>query len=175
LLGLFLQLKLQGLVMGYRRSHLDQFQLTRINQDESHLVDWASRLAGLLRPGMVVALEGPLGAGKTTWARAMLRSLGVTGPVKSPTYALLEPYDLGELYFYHFDFYRIESPLELEDAGFRECFDGHAICLVEWPEKAGAWLPPVDLRIQLEISGESRNITLVAQSARGRACLEQMQ
>lgn len=105
----------------------------------------------------------------------MLRSLGVKGPVKSPTYALLEPYDLGELYCYHFDFYRINSSQELEDAGFRECFDGHAICLVEWPEKAGAWLPPVDVSVQIEISGPGRNITIVAGSPRGTECLKRMQ
>lgn len=153
---------------------MHRFELKRVSQDESQLVSWAGDLAKVLKPGMVVTLEGPLGAGKTTWVRAMLRSLGVKGAVKSPTYALLEPYDLGELYFYHFDFYRINSPLELEDAGFRDCFDGHAICLVEWPEKAAGWMPAVDLSVHIEMDGDRRNISLQAQSMRGSECLELM-
>jgi tRNA threonylcarbamoyladenosine biosynthesis protein TsaE len=159
---------------GYRSSHLSRFELKRISQNEAQLVSWAGQLGSALQPGMVVALQGPLGAGKTTWVRAMLRRLGVSGPVKSPTYALLEPYDLGELYFYHFDFYRINSPLELEDAGFRDCFDGHAICVVEWPEKAAGWLPAVDLVVHIELNEDSRNISLRAESSRGEECLKCM-
>jgi len=145
-----------------------------LDQDEPHLVEWASHLAGVLKPGMVVALHGPLGAGKTTWVRAMLRSLGVKGPVKSPTYALLEPYDLGELYFYHFDFYRFNRESEWLEAGFRDDFGPQSICAVEWPEQAGDLLPAPDLDIRLVYADPGRDVTLSARSPAGAACLAKL-
>lgn len=109
-------------------------------------------------PGMApirIYLSGDLGAGKTTFARAFLRTLGVSGRIKSPTYAILEPYELelqakSRLNLYHFDFYRFGSASEWEDAGFRELFDESAIILAEWPEKVARALPSPDLWLVLE-------------------------
>ena len=94
-----------------------------------------------------IALEGPLGAGKTTFARHLLRSLGVTGRIKSPTYALLEPYELPGLRASHLDFYRFDDPREWVDAGLREVFEQPGLKLVEWPDKAAGLLPAADLRV----------------------------
>ncbi len=136
------------------------------------------------REGLVIHLKGELGAGKTTLVRALLRSLGVTGPIKSPTFTLMEPYVVPmpqtagvkqnlSLYCYHFDFYRFTDPREWLDAGFREHFDDHALCLVEWAEKAEAsgHLPPPDLAIEFSVVGAGRDATLCAASPRGDACL----
>lgn len=114
----------------------------------------AVRLAGLRAgAGIVVELHGPLGAGKTTFARHLLRALGVTGTVKSPTYTLMELYEAdaahGRLPIAHFDFYRFDDPNEWEDAGFRDVFAAPGLKLVEWPEKAEGLLPPADLVVTL--------------------------
>ncbi len=135
---------------------------------------WATRFAACLKPGMLVLLQGDLGAGKTTVVRAVLRALGVEGNIKSPTYPVLETYNVSSLYLYHFDFYRIKSHSELEDAGFRECFGGAGLCFVEWPEKAGNWLPAADVLIELRAEGEGRKLTVTAGSLLGRQCLERI-
>jgi tRNA threonylcarbamoyladenosine biosynthesis protein TsaE len=96
-----------------------------------------------------IALEGPLGAGKTTFARHLLRSLGASGRIKSPTYTLLEPYELPRLKASHLDFYRFDDPREWIDAGLREVFAEPGLKLVEWPERAGSLLPLPDLRMQI--------------------------
>jgi tRNA threonylcarbamoyladenosine biosynthesis protein TsaE len=98
-------------------------------------------LAAALRPGLVIFLEGDLGTGKTTLVRAAIRALGYGGPVKSPTYSLVEVYVISSLYLYHFDFYRFESPEEFLDAGLAEYFNQNAVCLVEWPERAAGCVP----------------------------------
>ncbi|WP_240668484.1 tRNA (adenosine(37)-N6)-threonylcarbamoyltransferase complex ATPase subunit type 1 TsaE [Piscinibacter defluvii] len=118
--------------------------------------------------GAYVELYGPLGAGKTTFVRHLLRALGVAGRIKSPTYALLEPYDTPRGPVAHFDFYRFDDPQEWEDAGLRDVFAGPGLKLAEWPEKARALLPPADLRVHIEPQDdESRRVTFTAQSARG--------
>jgi tRNA threonylcarbamoyladenosine biosynthesis protein TsaE len=98
-----------------------------------------------------IELHGPLGAGKTTFVRHLLHGLGVQGSIKSPTYALLEPYravtPAGAFAISHFDFYRFDDPAEWEDAGFREVFADPGLKLVEWPEKAADLLPECDLRV----------------------------
>ena len=108
------------------------------------------RLAGCLRNGMTITLSGDLGAGKTTFARGVLRALGWNGRVKSPTYALVEHYSFSSLYLYHIDFYRFEDPDEWEYAGLAECFRDDAVCLVEWPERVGDRLPPADVALTFE-------------------------
>lgn len=101
-----------------------------------------------------LALHGDLGAGKTTFARHLLRALGVRGRIKSPTYAVVEPHNAprppGEsLFIYHFDFYRFSDPREWEDAGFRELFASPGLKLVEWSERAAGFLPPIDLDLHI--------------------------
>jgi len=121
---------------------------------------------------MVVYLSGELGAGKTTLARGILKAMGHTGPVKSPSFALVEPYEVSRLYLYHFDFYRVHDPSEVDDAGFREYFNPGAVCLVEWPERAAGMLPPADLRIELKAAGSGRQAEIDSGTEAGRLCLE---
>ena len=97
-------------------------------------------LAAGLEPGLTIYMSGELGAGKTTLARGILRGLGHAGRVKSPSFALVEPYTFSKLYLYHFDFYRFTDPRELGDAGFRDYFNPDSVCLVEWPENAAGML-----------------------------------
>lgn len=127
-------------------------------------------------PGLQVQLIGDLGAGKTTLVRATLRALGHAGRVRSPTYTLVEPYSLatqtGPLDLYHFDLYRFADPAEWADAGFREYFDAGAICLIEWPQRAGGLLGVPDLEFTLEQEGEGRVLTARAFSETGKSCLE---
>lgn len=134
----------------------------------------AARLAPLVRTGGRIHLAGDLGAGKTTFARALLRACGITGRIKSPTFALVEVYELSNLYFYHFDFYRFNDPREWLDAGFREALRPDALVLIEWAEKAGAELPPPDLEIALEPTGDGRVATLTASSEQGQSWLNAM-
>lgn len=120
-----------------------------------------------------IELHGPLGAGKTTFVRHLLRALGVQGHVKSPTYALMEPYEvaLGDdrLAISHFDFYRFDDPQEWEDAGFRDVFASRGLKLVEWPEKAADLLPAPDLRITIEpTADERREVRFEALTPRGQ-------
>jgi tRNA threonylcarbamoyladenosine biosynthesis protein TsaE len=139
--------------------------------DEAATQRLGEMLAPVLKPGMVIYLEGDLGAGKTTLVRALLKSLGHAGPVKSPTYSLVEVYGVSSLYLYHFDFYRFESPEEFLDAGLGEYFHDTSICLVEWPEKASGFLPPPDLCCRLQHAGAGRRIELAARSPLGESCL----
>jgi tRNA threonylcarbamoyladenosine biosynthesis protein TsaE len=138
--------------------------------DEAACAAWAQALAG--RPGLrhaVVELQGPLGAGKTTFVRALLRALGVTGRIKSPSYAIVEPYEPPGLPVWHFDFYRFNDPREWEDAGFRELFAAPGLKLVEWPEHARAVLPSPDLRLVIEPQpDDGRLVQVLACSALGQ-------
>lgn len=128
----------------------------------------------MLRAGLVIYLEGELGAGKTTLARGVLRGLGYSGRVKSPSFAIVEAYEFSSLYLYHFDFYRFEQPQELAEAGLAEYFGEHAVCLVEWPEKARR-LPTADLRIRLRVKNGGRTAELYAGTEAGERCLERLQ
>ena len=141
--------------------------------DETATQLFAAALAeqGAVRNAFI-ELHGDLGAGKTTLVRHLLRALGVTGRVKSPTYAVVEPYDLPGLAIWHFDFYRFSDPRECEDAGFRDLFASPGLKLAEWPEKAAGFLPRADLAIHLEaLEDESRQVTLSAQTPVGIALL----
>jgi tRNA threonylcarbamoyladenosine biosynthesis protein TsaE len=121
--------------------------------------------------GMIVTLSGELGAGKTTLVRGMLRGLGWVGPVKSPSYALVEHYLFSSLYFYHFDFYRFDDPDEWNTTGFAECFRPDSIAVIEWPERVAARLPWVDVAAQLELAEPGRALEFRAATAAGEACL----
>ncbi|HVE50230.1 MAG TPA: tRNA (adenosine(37)-N6)-threonylcarbamoyltransferase complex ATPase subunit type 1 TsaE [Casimicrobiaceae bacterium] len=144
---------------------------------DAHATEAAgARIAPFLAPGMIVTLAGELGAGKTTLARGMLRALGWEGPVKSPTFTLVEHYPFSNLYLYHFDFYRFDTrsrnAVEWDDAGVAEAFRDDTVCLVEWPERVASLLPPVDLAITLCADDEGgRRLEACANSDRGRRCL----
>ncbi len=119
-----------------------------------------------------IELHGPLGAGKTTFVRHLLRALGVSGRVKSPTYTVVEPYRAGNLDVSHFDFYRFEDARELVDAGLRETFAAPGLKLVEWPARAGPWRPPADLCLEIEPQAdESRQVRALALTPLGAALL----
>ena len=119
-------------------------------------------------------LRGDLGAGKTTLVRGLLRALGHAGRVKSPTYTLVEPYDVWSLHFYHFDFYRLKDRTEWEQAGLREYFNAQSMCVVEWPERAGDLLAQPDLEIQLLFEGEARRALIVAHTESGKSWLSSL-
>ncbi len=135
--------------------------------DEPATLALGAALGSSLEPGLVIYLRGELGAGKTTLARGMLRALGHTGPVKSPTYALVEVYEVSRLHLHHFDFYRFHDPKEWIDAGFRESFNGRTVSLIEWPEKAAGQLSPADLEIDLGFAASGRTAHLASKTPAG--------
>jgi tRNA threonylcarbamoyladenosine biosynthesis protein TsaE len=146
--------------------------------DETATQALGGALARALQPGLVIHLHGDLGAGKTALTRALLHAAGHQGAVKSPTYTLSEPYridlDGQAVSLIHYDLYRMASPEEFLDAGFREDFNGHNICIVEWPEKGAPVLPPPDVNVLLEVSGLGREVELQALSPLGLLCLERL-
>jgi tRNA threonylcarbamoyladenosine biosynthesis protein TsaE len=149
-----------------------------------------ARADSIAAEGLQVNLSGDLGSGKTALVRGWLRALGVNGPVRSPTFTVLEPYvvsllpssvnrppgvelhDISSLDFYHFDFYRFASPSDFLAAGFRDLFGAGRVCVIEWPEKAVEQLPPADLSITLQVEKTGRCATLDAASTLGKACLD---
>ena len=143
--------------------------------DESATQAFAERLArGLLRHGLngCITLEGDLGAGKTTLVRHLLRALGVSGRIKSPTYAVVEPYTVEAGALWHFDFYRFSDPREWEDAGFRDIFASPGLKLCEWPARAQGLLLVTDLALHIEVDiEERRTVHLQAHTARARQWL----
>ena len=143
--------------------------------DESATLELGAALAPCLDPGLTIYLRGDLGAGKTTLVRGILRAFGHEGPVRSPTYALVEVYELSRLHLHHFDFYRFHDPREWIDAGFRESFNGRNVSLIEWPEKAGTGLPAADVEIQLDFAPIGREATLTSHSLAGEKCLAQLE
>lgn len=130
--------------------------------NESEQLSLAAELAHHTPAGTVIFLQGDLGAGKTTLVRGFLQALGHVGAVKSPTYTLVEPYQINAQGIYHFDLYRLGEPDELEYAGGRDYFDGESICLIEWPEKAAGYLPVAD--VLCELAYETRD------GVQGRIC-----
>lgn len=145
--------------------------MTRELAGEAATVALAQNLAPAVRGGGVVYLRGELGAGKTTFARALLQALGVGARVKSPTYTLLERYDAAGYKAFHLDLYRIAHPDELEWLGLDELDDATALVLVEWPERGGGELPAADLEVALARAGKERTARLTALSTRGRGWL----
>ena len=132
-----------------------------------------ARLARAVTPG-ILYLNGELGAGKTTLARGLLRGLGHTGKVRSPTYTLVEPYTLESCRVYHLDLYRLADPEELEWLGLRDMLADAALLLVEWPERGSGCLPPADLTIHLDYSGSGREASLSANTPVGQHWLDQL-
>lgn len=132
------------------------------------------RLGAVIEPGLVVFLEGDLGMGKTTFSRGVIRALGHTGVVKSPTYTLVEPYELRDMQVFHFDLYRLADPEELEFMGIRDYFGDFSVCLVEWPERGLGALPSADLVINIMRADSGRRLTYSAPTERGRRTLARM-
>ena len=121
---------------------------------------------------MLVTLDGGLGSGKTTLVRGLLRARGVTGPVKSPTYALVEHYLVSSLYFYHFDLYRFTNSNEWDSAGLSDYFRPDAVCIVEWPERAGDRLRQPDVALSLAYApAGGRDLVAVAHTPDGERCV----
>lgn len=139
--------------------------------DEAAVAHWAQSLAPQLGPGGTIYLRGDLGAGKTTFARALLLALGVTGRIKSPTYSLIESYQAGALAIHHLDLYRIADPGELEWLGLDDLPGGYGLFLIEWPERGGESLPAPDLVLELAHAASGRDLHARAGSDRGAAWL----
>jgi len=142
--------------------------------DEAATLALGNRLAFVIEPGLYIALSGNLGSGKTTLTRGILRGLGYPGKVKSPTYTLVELYNLSKLDLYHFDFYRFNDPQEWLDAGFRDHFEPRNVCLVEWPERAQGLLPPADMTIELSEEAGGRRVRIAAETEHGKRCLDRL-
>ncbi len=148
--------------------------MERLIPDEAATLALGAALARVCVPGTVIYLIGELGAGKTTLVRGWLRSLGYGGAVKSPTYTLVEPYDVAGFRIYHFDLYRLIDPDELEYLGLRDCLDDHSLLLIEWPSRGGDRLPPADLTITLRHQTTGRRVEITAQTPRGVSLVSQL-
>lgn len=138
---------------------------------EEAMVNLGEVFSSALKAGGVVHLDGDLGMGKTTLVRGVLRGLGYQGPVKSPTYTIVEPYELPNLDAYHFDLYRVGDAEELEFMGIRDYFTDGALCLIEWAEMGRGALPAADLVISLSLIRQGRHVVLEAQTEKGEEAL----
>ncbi|MCU1755420.1 MULTISPECIES: tRNA (adenosine(37)-N6)-threonylcarbamoyltransferase complex ATPase subunit type 1 TsaE [Pseudomonas] len=144
-------------------------ELTLHLADEEAMVAFGGHLARITQGHGLIFLEGDLGAGKTTLSRGIIRGLGHTGAVKSPTFTLVEPYEIGDIRAFHFDLYRLVDPEELEYMGIRDYFDEDALCLIEWPQQGAGFLPKADLTITIRPHNTGRALTLSPQGSRGEA------
>jgi tRNA threonylcarbamoyladenosine biosynthesis protein TsaE len=146
--------------------------------DEAATIAMGTQLAYIvkieLKQGLVVYLNGDLGAGKTTLTRGFVQGMGHKGNVKSPTYTLVEPYELNDWHVYHFDLYRLSDPEELEYMGIRDYFNENCCCFIEWPEKGQGMLADADLIINMAYSEEQRLITFDANTDLGRKTLSML-
>lgn len=153
--------------MGYRES------VEKLLEDEAATVDLGGMLANALPDKALIFLRGSLGVGKTTLVRALLRAIGHEGPVKSPTYTLVEPYEIEGQRIFHLDLYRLESPYDLEFIGLRDLLDD-ALCLVEWPERGIGMLPQADLEVVIEYENTMRRVHLNAGTYQGMNILNHL-
>lgn len=154
-------------------------------KDEAATLSLGQKLASLCPPGINIYLYGDLGAGKTTLVRGLIQALVPGAKVKSPTYTLVEDYDIGANspashnpnaigHLYHFDLYRLADPEELEYLGGRDYFSADAVCLVEWPQRGKGWLGEADLEITLKYQTDGREVELTAHSDKGRLVSEKI-
>ncbi|MDA9826073.1 tRNA (adenosine(37)-N6)-threonylcarbamoyltransferase complex ATPase subunit type 1 TsaE [Porticoccaceae bacterium] len=142
--------------------------------DEQAMVQFGGSIARLIRDRLIITLQGDLGAGKTTLSRGILQGLGHSGAVKSPTYTLVEPYQLALGAVYHFDLYRLVDAEELEYMGFADYLADAQLCLIEWPEQGQGFLPMADIAIEINQPGAGRCVTLCANSAVGQQLISQL-
>lgn len=147
-------------------------QYQAVLQDEAATLTLATHIAGLLSGGQTVFLHGDLGAGKTTFSRGVITALGHMGTVKSPTYTLVEPYQLKPFTVFHFDLYRLRDAEELEFMGIRDYFRADTLCLIEWPEQGRGYLPVPDLDIHLTFVDGHRRVLLQSQTPAGAAIIK---
>jgi len=136
---------------------------------EEAMTAFGEKIAQVTDGNGIIFLEGDLGAGKTTLSRGIIRGLGHAGAVKSPTFTLVEPYEIGRYRAYHFDLYRLVDPEELEFLGIRDYFEGQALCLIEWPSLGAGFLPKPDMTITIGPHADGRVLTLSPESSRGQA------
>jgi tRNA threonylcarbamoyladenosine biosynthesis protein TsaE len=139
--------------------------------EESATEELAAKFAAQCKQRTVIFLNGDLGAGKTTFSRGFLQGLGYHGRVKSPTYTIVEPYEIDNWRVFHFDLYRLSDPEELEYIGIRDYFEQDCLCLIEWPDKGVGLLAAADLEISIEFSGTGRKLMIEPKSDYGRDIL----
>jgi tRNA threonylcarbamoyladenosine biosynthesis protein TsaE len=144
-------------------------EVTLYLADEQAMSDFGARIARITQGHGLIFLEGNLGMGKTTLSRGIIRGLGHVGAVKSPTFTLVEPYEIGDIRAFHFDLYRLVDPEELEFLGIRDYFEDDALCLIEWPEKGAGFLPKPDLTITISPQDSGRSLKILSQGSRGEA------
>ncbi|CAI8844202.1 N(6)-L-threonylcarbamoyladenine synthase, TsaE subunit [Pseudomonas sp. IT-P74] len=144
-------------------------EVTLYLADEQAMSDFGARIARITRGHGLIFLEGNLGMGKTTLSRGIIRGLGHVGAVKSPTFTLVEPYEIGDIRAFHFDLYRLVDPEELEFLGIRDYFEDDALCLIEWPDKGAGFLPKPDLTITISPQDSGRSLKILSQGSRGEA------
>ncbi|MGM0906446.1 MAG: tRNA (adenosine(37)-N6)-threonylcarbamoyltransferase complex ATPase subunit type 1 TsaE [Pseudomonadota bacterium] len=150
--------------------------MTEVHQcklaNEAETLALAKKFSEVLQTPLVVYLKGELGAGKTAFCRGVIQALGHSGAVKSPTYTLVEPYQLQGWRIHHFDLYRLADPEELEYMGIRDYFAEDTLNFIEWPDKGYGWLPGADIEIRIEYAGEGRKITFSALTEAGQRIIK---
>jgi len=144
-------------------------EVTLYLADEQAMSDFGARIARITQGHGLIFLEGNLGMGKTTLSRGIIRGFGHVGAVKSPTFTLVEPYEIGDIRAFHFDLYRLVDPEELEFLGIRDYFEDDALCLIEWPDKGAGFLPKPDLTITISPQDSGRSLKILSQGSRGEA------
>ncbi|GAB1060720.1 tRNA (adenosine(37)-N6)-threonylcarbamoyltransferase complex ATPase subunit type 1 TsaE [Shewanella algae] len=151
-----------------------EHSLTLQLADETQTVAFGRQLAALISAPLTIYLTGELGAGKTTFSRGLIQALGHQGAVKSPTYTLVEPYELEGIEVYHFDLYRLSDPEELEFMGIRDYFNERSLCIIEWPEQGMGGLPAADIHLHIKYANTGREVSLQAGSDKGKVLLRKI-
>ena len=142
--------------------------------NEPATVELGRQIAEVITPPLTLFLSGELGAGKTTFSRGFIQELGHNGAVKSPTYTLVEPYELDIATVYHFDLYRVMDPEELEFMGIRDYFSDDSLCIVEWPDRGQGLLPQADININIHYVDKGREVVMEANTPKGEALIKQL-
>ncbi|MGI2853041.1 tRNA (adenosine(37)-N6)-threonylcarbamoyltransferase complex ATPase subunit type 1 TsaE [Shewanella algae] len=151
-----------------------EHSLTLQLADETQTVALGRQLAALISAPLTIYLTGELGAGKTTFSRGLIQALGHQGAVKSPTYTLVEPYELEGIEVYHFDLYRLSDPEELEFMGIRDYFNERSLCIIEWPDRGMGCLPAADIHLHIKYAYTGREVSLQAGSDKGKVLLRKI-